>query len=270
MDEAGVLWPAAQLLRAGGFPYDILIHMGLENETRGFEVEVVAANLLASSNGSAPAVPGGPALLPTTVDLGRILQPPAAVAVRRGSSRGGGDGGGGGAAAAAGYAYERLRGGAGDGDRDAWAPAPGAPPAAWSRDAGNFYCNEVYYRSLYAVRVLGGGGGGAGACRGALLPVMFVHLPALSLSPASASAALVRGLVQAVALSVASYAVEAPLQPTPAFTLMDMVCCGIGTALGALLAAAAVVFGRCRPGAARVTDDKDGYFVLEATRWDAS
>ena len=191
------------------------------------------------------------------MDLGRILQPPAAVAVR--SSRGGGGGG------AAASAPERLRG-----EREGWAPAAGAPPAAWSRDAGNFYCNEVYYRSLHAVRVLGGGGGGAAAARGGLLPVMFVHLPALAASPAAASAALVRGLVQAVALSVAPYAVEAPLQPTPGFTVIDMVLCGIGSGLGVMAAAAAVVFGRCRPGAARITDDKEGYFILEATRWDAS
>jgi len=48
----------------------------------------------------------------------------------------------------------------------------------WSRDGGTFYCNEVYFRTLHVVRRkalmphLG-----RGAPPGALLPVVFVHLP---------------------------------------------------------------------------------------------
>lgn len=331
VSEAGVRWPAAQLMLPGVFPcvaaaaadaamahipvrrYDIVVHLGLENETRGFELEVAASNALAA-NASAPAVLGGPALLPTvrlrlmnvmtpppptparrvcglthpsptrgglllprqTVDLGRILAPPPSLAVRAA-----------GVAAAAGVAQwearVRIGGGGGAGGSggaggpsvaasgDGWAPLSGAPPAAWSRDAGTFYCNEVYYRSLHAVRVLGGGRGGAAASRGAALPVIFVHLPALSVSPAAASAALVGAVVEAVALSVAAYAVPAPAAAEPAFSTLDMVVCGLGCALGAVCAFAALVFWRCRPGSAvRFAEDKEGYFALGSSRWDAT
>jgi len=58
----------------------------------------------------------------------------------------------------------------------------------WSRDAGHYYCNEIFYRSLHAVRraaaAAGVGrnaaaraGAGAGAGPRQLLPVVFVHLP---------------------------------------------------------------------------------------------
>lgn len=40
----------------------------------------------------------------------------------------------------------------------------------WSRDAGAYYCNEIYYRTLYAIRNQ--------SPDAKLIPVLFVHLPA--------------------------------------------------------------------------------------------
>ena len=38
---------------------------------------------------------------------------------------------------------------------------------SWSRDAGQYFCNEVYYRSLYKIR----------KSSQPLVPVVFIHLP---------------------------------------------------------------------------------------------
>jgi len=40
----------------------------------------------------------------------------------------------------------------------------------WSRDAGHFYCNEIFYRTLRVVRRMY-------MKDGRLMPVVFVHLP---------------------------------------------------------------------------------------------
>ena len=52
----------------------------------------------------------------------------------------------------------------------------------WSRDAGHYYCNEIFYRTLLAVRTLQSGYDGNGhenkESKGKrLLPVLFIHLP---------------------------------------------------------------------------------------------
>ena len=48
----------------------------------------------------------------------------------------------------------------------------------WSRDAGTYYCNELYYRTLYAVRW----GQIYPESHPGLLPVLFIHLPEASAS----------------------------------------------------------------------------------------
>ena len=45
----------------------------------------------------------------------------------------------------------------------------------WSRDAGSFFCNEVYFRSLSVIR--SGIEVAPGMATPSLLPVLFVHLP---------------------------------------------------------------------------------------------
>lgn len=49
-------------------------------------------------------------------------------------------------------------------------------PSACSRDAGTYYCNEIYYRTVWAVRKHGILQSGASK----LLPVIFVHIPSLN------------------------------------------------------------------------------------------
>ena len=60
----------------------------------------------------------------------------------------------------------------------------------WSRDAGSFYCNELYYRTLSRIRKekwL--------RCRGALVPSIFIHLPPLKRMKLEESSAFVRALL---------------------------------------------------------------------------
>merc|ERR1712167_403938 len=68
------------------FPWHFLLHLGLENEAKGLRLEVAASNRLASelsnhshekahpkvSDHAKEAIPGGPAILPTTQNLNLI------------------------------------------------------------------------------------------------------------------------------------------------------------------------------------------------------
>ena len=64
------------------------------------------------------------------------------------------------------------------------------PHELWSRDAGNFYCNEIYYRTLYLIREQK-----QKRCRGALVPCLFIHVPPLHLMPLSESSRFVKTLL---------------------------------------------------------------------------
>ena len=170
----------AELL-AEGERYDGVIHLGFEQVSKGLRLEIAAANVLATDSGRgwSAEVPcnktnttwseveeGAPCLLATTAPLDRLIFPlptrpltdsqPAAV--------------------------DRS-----DSERD-------GPLELWSRDAGVFYCNEVYYRTLLAVRRgrIPPARSEAGA-RGepSLMPAVFVHVPGLSLASVAEGAAFV-------------------------------------------------------------------------------
>jgi hypothetical protein len=54
----------------------------------------------------------------------------------------------------------------------------------WSRDAGTYYCNEVFFRTLWAVRGPRAATTSAAATTAwwPLVPVIFIHLPGASSS----------------------------------------------------------------------------------------
>ena len=52
------------------------------------------------------------------------------------------------------------------------------PHELWSRDAGDFFCNEIYYRTLYSIREHR-----RLRCPGALIPCIFIHVPPLYKMP---------------------------------------------------------------------------------------
>lgn len=144
--------------------WDAVIHLGFESASKGLRFEISAANLLASDSkvpgssgwsadvpcnttgtGFYPIRPQGPCLLATTAPLDRLEMP----------------------------LPSRMH------------HPHSHPLEMWSRDAGTFYCNEVFFRSLLVVR--------ENMIRprshhAMLLPVLFVHLPPLSLSSVDATA----------------------------------------------------------------------------------
>ncbi|CAE7715181.1 pcp, partial [Symbiodinium pilosum] len=52
------------------------------------------------------------------------------------------------------------------------------PHELWSRDAGDFFCNEIYYRTLFSIREHR-----RLRCPGALIPSIFIHVPPLHKMP---------------------------------------------------------------------------------------
>ena len=189
--------------------WDAVVHLGYESISKGLRIETIAANVLAldrggggwsadvpcnkseqrqavhntgnlsTGNSSSPIrhfediAPGAPCLLATTAPLGMIILD--------NDERGpvGGPIGG---------------------------PVNRIPPATelWSRDAGTFYCNEVYYRTLHEVRARRIAPRWVAAeaptpLLRPLLPVAFVHLPPLSVSPLGSSADIVAHLASLMA-----------------------------------------------------------------------
>eukprot|EP00400_MALV-I_sp_L67-5_P000286 gene286-1183_t len=112
--------------------YDAIIHLGMEDDSKGFRVELAATNQFHDDNLSDydnsnmipfEIVPNAPILLPTTLPLDSY-----------------------------------------NGHSD---------KSSWSRDAGTFYCNRLYYQTLHKVRKANK----ISEHTGNLVPVVFVHLP---------------------------------------------------------------------------------------------
>ncbi|CAK8985199.1 Pyrrolidone-carboxylate peptidase (5-oxoprolyl-peptidase) (Pyroglutamyl-peptidase I) (PGP-I) (Pyrase) [Durusdinium trenchii] len=66
------------------------------------------------------------------------------------------------------------------------------PHELWSRDAGTFFCNEIYYRTLYQLREREKP---TARCRGALVPCLFIHVPPLHQLPLKESSSFVFSLL---------------------------------------------------------------------------
>jgi len=148
VNRTGAVWTTQHLQgfaqRQEALPYDAVIHTGLEDFAKGLMLEIAGANVQAESDDQ-PAVRSGPDLLATTVNLGWL-------------------------------SVKRL----------ATVSAPRLVSSSdavemWSRDAGTFYCNEVYYRTLEYVR-----SNLIASRTGALLPVLFVHVQKASATPVQA------------------------------------------------------------------------------------
>lgn len=75
VNRTGVTAIEHELVNNQPFGYDALLHMGLEDGLKGLKLEVAAVNIRANDTGGPStmvAVPGAPALLPTTADLGHL------------------------------------------------------------------------------------------------------------------------------------------------------------------------------------------------------
>ena len=153
--------------------YDAVLHLGFESIAKGLRLEIAAANLLAEDH-RPPGAPGWSADVPCNT-TGTGFTPINAAAP---------------CLLATTAPLDRL---------DLPLPLGQAhqrPLELWSRDASTFYCNEIFYRTLLAVRerrIQPRSG------RAALLPVLFVHLPPLSLSSVETTAEFLWQLIGRIA-----------------------------------------------------------------------
>lgn len=199
VNRTGAMWTTQYLSQvldsASSLPFDMVLHTGLENQAKGLKLETVASNNLANDSGGAstgPAIPGAPDMLPTTVDLGWVDMASISAAAQFNAS----------------LADARQ---------------------VWSRDAGQYYCNEVLYRSLHLLRSRQ-----VVTPRGGLLPAMFVHAPNSTTASLATDLALIR--------QVAAHAVWASLQapgatPPPPPPAQDSITLRRGTLALAIMGA---------------------------------
>lgn len=216
------------LLQGAPFPYDAVLHLGLEDVAKGLKLETFAINQLAEDTSSlsstslthslaaalsttclnssdydqptgTPAVPGASCEMPTTADLGRLsLQEAFRFALDencRASNPEHPDG--------------EKRNHCASSALDIVRSSPHLTETskkqltatlreAWSRNAGTYYCNETLFRTLQAIREKQ-----LRVQSGALMPALFTHLPnydAMTLDEMSL-------LVSHIAAQLASFAV---------------------------------------------------------------
>lgn len=143
VDSAGVQLPATHLAKVAA-----VLHLGLEDVSKGLRLEIAAKNLAGNASNvwsfdvdcspTTAAVPDASCLEVTTAPLDRMV-------------------------------LESL---GADGTRE-----------LWSRDPGAYFCNEVYFRTLYAIRSQRVTvpslrcSPRPAAVTPALVPALFVHLP---------------------------------------------------------------------------------------------
>jgi len=180
VSSAGASLPA-EILRRSGRRWRAVIHLGVESVAKGLKIEVAAANVAAREDG--PGWSAGHECERTIEASGPCLL-----------------------AATAPLNLEALD-----------LPLPGLPDGSsrvaelWSRDAGAYYCNEVFYRTLSAVRgdPITGGFASSATPLGTLLPVIFIHLPLTRVAPLPLSAEF----VLAVAAQLSGTDLMSPVYP---------------------------------------------------------
>ena len=111
--------------------WDAILHLGLENTAKGLKVETMAMNVLATENN-----PTSNVNLHCTKDTAIHSSGPCLLATTA--------------------PLNEIQG--------------FTASDTWSRDTGAYYCNEIYYRTLWAIRE-------NSVLSRPLLPAVFVHLP---------------------------------------------------------------------------------------------
>ena len=168
------MWTSEHLASLGQpTPYAGVFHMGYESTTKLLKLETIASNNRANDTGgpsTMPAIPGAPGLLPVTLPLDKLVDQPVLHSLTA-----------------------------------THMPVDPAVNSSlwhelWSRDAGDYYCNEVLYRTLHAIR---NGSMAAPMARAAtLLPAMFVHFPPSQVLNATQGAHLMAHIMQQALMPV--------------------------------------------------------------------
>ena len=91
-------------------------------------------------------------------------------------------------------------------DASSLAAVAALPSVIWHRDAGEYYCNEVFFRTTYAVRhgrirPPSRGGGEGSAATTALLPSLFMHVPPPDVLPVATGQQVAMALLSAMVAS---------------------------------------------------------------------
>ena len=163
-----------------------LIHLGFDDEMKGMGLEVIAENKLANTRNER-IIEKGPKLLPTTVDLSRCFL------------------------GAPNYFYNAAE----------YILNPYNLQASYnqyfinyhtkflvnwsfSRDAGGFFCNELFYRSLHRVRQENNDKlktkklGVSKNYSKQVMPVLFVHLPPIEIIPLKSQSHFVLQVIEEI------------------------------------------------------------------------
>lgn len=184
---------------ASDIPFDLILHLGLEDVAAGLKLETIALNQLASASpATQPIVPNGPQLLPSTIDLSHIrisdlyssvqakLELDSLVkdtVVRSSSSK-----------------IKNNNNNSNNNEETISMTRYTADDSeTWSRDAGTYYCNETLYRTLFAIRSLNL----RRSISRSLLLATFVHLPNLNVMTVDVMASLVVEYVGQLAIPLA-------------------------------------------------------------------
>ncbi|CAM9210698.1 unnamed protein product [Ectocarpus sp. 8 AP-2014] len=167
---------AARQLEETPTRWDGIIHLGFESSAKGLRLETIAANVKTSDdyhylwNSDIPCQKegtpfeyireGSPCILPTTAPVSFLDLHDLAELLQDGGH------------------------------------ADLVTLETWSRDAGAYYCNEMFYRTLHAIRELGT----PSVDGSSLIPAMFVHLPAVAVMGLDDMAFMVRFVAQRIML----------------------------------------------------------------------
>lgn len=169
VDRAGASAVAELLGQAGGSKYCAVVLLGFEDSAKGLRLELAAANVRATEDNpgwsadvfECAGTTSAAAVDPIAAGAGQLLATTAPV------DR---------------LSLARLR-------RTARSQHLRNATELWSRDAGAYWCNELYFRTLDHVRK---GGGGTDP----LTPVLFVHLPPPSVASMGDITVLVEDIAQ--------------------------------------------------------------------------
>ncbi|KAJ5074656.1 hypothetical protein M0811_08011 [Anaeramoeba ignava] len=131
VNETGVQ-KVQKYLEQNGTKWDAIIHLGLDDPALELHIELIGANIKASASRSSfdPIVVGGPNIIPSSFNLRQF----------------------------------NIR------DLSSLSKVFDQQNEIFSRDAGTYFCNEIYYRTLYVVHetpIL---------IQNGFLPVLFIHL----------------------------------------------------------------------------------------------
>ena len=167
-----------------------LVHLGFDDEMKGMGLEIMAENKLANTR-SKQIIDGGPKLLPTTVDLSRCFlgTPNHFYDANQ---------------------YNQMHENEHTTYKQYFVDYHTKFLVNWSfsRDAGGFFCNELFYRSLYRSREESNKRLKTKKLEMSkyqhkqAIPILFVHLPPMEIIPLKSQAHFVLQVIEEIVSTI--------------------------------------------------------------------